>query len=62
MEKQHSKMLKKLAKEGGDTEQKQNQLKRELEELLAKQDVQVISSQEHSFILEGCSSICDKLF
>ena len=44
MEKQHSKLLKKLSKEGRPTEQieaKQNQLKGELQELLTIQDLKV---------------------
>ena len=41
MERQHSKVLKKLAKEGKPTEQKQDQLKGELQELLNVQDIKV---------------------
>lgn len=47
MEKNHSKILKKMAKEGKDTEEKQNQLKGELQELLNIQDVKV----DHFFLL-----------
>ena len=43
MDKQHSKILKKMAKEGKSTEQKQNQLKGELQELLTIQDLKVWS-------------------
>ncbi|XP_059176401.1 1-phosphatidylinositol 4,5-bisphosphate phosphodiesterase classes I and II-like isoform X4 [Physella acuta] len=39
MEKYHSKVLKKMAKEGKNVEQRQNQLKRELQELLTIQDL-----------------------
>ncbi|CAL1539426.1 unnamed protein product [Lymnaea stagnalis] len=39
MEKYHSKVLKKMAKEGKNVEQKQNQLKGELQELLTIQDL-----------------------
>lgn len=41
MEKYHSKVLKKMAKEGKNVEQRQNQLKRELQELLTIQDLKV---------------------
>ncbi|RUS73878.1 hypothetical protein EGW08_018364 [Elysia chlorotica] len=56
MDKHHSKILKKMAKEGKSTEQKQNQLKGELQELLTIQDLkhrEMKASQAKALLVLG---------
>ncbi|XP_055878917.1 1-phosphatidylinositol 4,5-bisphosphate phosphodiesterase beta-1-like isoform X4 [Biomphalaria glabrata] len=60
MEKNHSKVLKKVAKEGKNVEQKQNQLKGELQELLTIQDLKhrEMKASHSRSMLKLCKEHC----